>query len=201
MPQSIARRPDYPLPRLTVAALLVIAATVVALARGLPTHTFYAGDPGVKMIATRHVVAHPSQPLEIPLPQIAGAPAPFVDPFFIVHGEHSHAVAPELFPLLSAPFLALFGQAGLYVLPAVGLLLALAATVWLAVLLDARRNPIANILTAFLGTPLIFYGECSVQGACSAWPPCCARKRSGLRWRCWPARRFCDRGRAWAPSP
>ena len=158
MPQSIARRPDFPRPRLTVAALLVIAATVLALARGLPTHTFYAGDPGVKLIATRHVVAHPTQPLEIPLPQIAGEPTPFVDPFFIVHGEHSHAVAPELFPLLSAPFLALFGQAGLYVLPAVGLLLALAATVWLAVLLDARRNPIANILTAFLGTPLIFYG-------------------------------------------
>ena len=88
MPQSIARRPDFPRPRLTVAALLVIAATVLALARGLPTHTFYAGDPGVKLIATRHVVAHPTQPLEIPLPQIAGEPTPFVDPFFIVHGEH-----------------------------------------------------------------------------------------------------------------
>ena len=135
-----------------------MAAVVAALARGLPTHTFYAGDPGVKTIATRNVVAHPTRPLEIPLPAIAGEPTTFVDPFFIVHGDHSHAVAPELFPLLSAPFLALFGQPGLYVLPAAGLLLALAATVWLAVLLDARRSPIANVLTAFLGTPLVFYG-------------------------------------------
>jgi hypothetical protein len=159
MPQSIARLPDYPITRLpVVAALIVMAAIVAALARGLPTHTFYAGDPGVKTIATRNVLAQPTRPLEIPLPQIAGEAATFVDPFFIVHGDHSHAVAPEVFPLLSAPFLALFGQAGLYVLPAAGLLLTLAATVWLAVLLDPRRSPIANVLTAFLGTPLLFYG-------------------------------------------
>jgi hypothetical protein len=138
--------------------LLIIAATLVALARGLPADAFYAGDSGVKLIATRHAVDQPLRPLQIPLPEIAGQPAPFVEHFFIVHDQHSHAVTPELFPVLSAPFVALFGLRGAYVLPALGLLLTLAATAWLASLLDSRRSQMAVILAVFLGTPLLFYG-------------------------------------------
>jgi hypothetical protein len=136
----------------------LIGATVVVLALGLPPQTFFAGDPGVKLIAARHAIADPARPFQIPLPDIAGQPAPFVDRFFIVHGAHAHAVTPELFPLLSAPFVALLGLRGAYVLPAAGLLLALAATAWLALLLDRRRSAIAVLLLAFLGTPLLFYG-------------------------------------------
>ena len=137
---------------------VAIAATIAALAVGLPSHTFYAGDPGVKLIAARQAIAEPSRPLQIPLPDIGGAPAPFVDRFFIVHGQHSHAVTPELFPLVSAPFIAGLGLRGAYVLPALGLLLTLASTTWLALLLDRRRTPIAVLLTVLLGTPLLFYG-------------------------------------------
>jgi CDP-diglyceride synthetase len=128
------------------------------LALGLPPQTFYAGDPGVKLIAARHAIAEPGNPFQIPLPEIAGEPAPFVDRFFLVHDDHSHAVLPELFPLLSAPFIALLGLRGAYVLPAAGLLLAIAATAWLGLLLDRRRSPVALVLTTFLGTPLLFYG-------------------------------------------
>jgi hypothetical protein len=136
----------------------LIGATVVALSVGLPPHTFYAGDPGVKLIAARQAIAEPTRPFEIPLPEIAGEPAPFVDRFFLVHGDHSHAVTPELFPLLSAPFIAALGIRGAYVLPAAGLLLALASTAWLGVLLDRRRSAAGLLLTVFLGTPLLFYG-------------------------------------------
>jgi hypothetical protein len=158
MIQSITRSPDHPVSRWSVAAFVVIAATMVALARGLPAHTFYAGDSGVKLIATRQAVDSPSRPFEIPLPHIDGTPVPFVEPFFLVHGNHSHAVTPELFPLLTAPFVALGGVRGAYVLPALGALLAFAATAWLARLLDRRRSGAAVMLMLFLGTPLFFYG-------------------------------------------
>ena len=130
----------------------------MVLALGLPPQTFFAGDPGVKLIAARHAIAQPGRPFQIPLPEIAGEPAPFVDRFFLVHDDHSHAVTPELFPLLSAPFIAVLGLRGAYVLPAAGLLLAIAATAWLGLLLDRRRSPVTLLLTAFLGTPLLFYG-------------------------------------------
>ena len=136
----------------------LIGATLVVLALGLPPQTFFAGDPGVKLIAARHAIASPARPVQIPLPEIAGQPAPFVDRFFLVHDTHAHAVTPELFPIVSAPFIALFGLRGAYILPALGLLLALASTAWLALLLDRRRSAIAVLLTAFLGTPLLFYG-------------------------------------------
>lgn len=130
----------------------------MVLALGLPPQTFFAGDPGVKLIAARHAIASPARPVQIPLPEIASEPAPFVDRFFLVHDSHAHAVTPELFPIVSAPFIAVFGLRGAYILPALGLLLALAATAWLALLLDRRRSAVAVLLTAFLGTPLLFYG-------------------------------------------
>ena len=130
----------------------------MVLALGLPPQTFFAGDPGVKLIAARHAIASPARPVQIPLPEIASEPAPFVDRFFLVHDTHAHAVTPELFPIVSAPFIAVFGLRGAYVLPALGLLLALASTAWLALLLDRRRSAVAVLLTAFLGTPLLFYG-------------------------------------------
>jgi hypothetical protein len=59
---------------------------------------------------------------------------------------------------MAAPFIAAFGISGAYVLPALGFLLALAATAWAGVALDRRRSPTALILTAATCTPLLFYG-------------------------------------------
>jgi hypothetical protein len=140
------------------AAVAVIAAVLVLLARGLPAATFYAGDPGVKLIAARHAIAHPSNPSAIPLPAIGGAPVDAVDPFFVVHGDHSHPITSALFPLVSAPFIALFGLRGAYLLPAVGLLLALAAAAALAVRLDPGRRAAGVVVGVFLAMPLLFYG-------------------------------------------
>src|SRR6476661_6306442 len=105
----------------TFTSLALLGLLVLILAGNLRPDAFFAGDPGVKLIAARNALAHPSRPFEIPLPIVAGSPLPFVDPFFARHGDHAHAVTSELFPLLTAPLIALFGLRGAYLLPALGL--------------------------------------------------------------------------------
>jgi hypothetical protein len=128
---------------------------LVALARGLPAETFSVGDPGVKLVAARNAIVRPAAPLEIPLPSVGGSALPYLDPFFAVYGGHAHAVTSELFPLATAPLLAAFDVRGVYILPALDLLVALAAGARLAVLLDGRRSPALVMLAIVLGTPLL----------------------------------------------
>jgi hypothetical protein len=140
------------------AVFVFLTLIVVALAAGLRPDAFFAGDPGVKLIAARNALAHPSRPLEIPLPTLGGSSVHFVEPFFARHGDHTHAVTSELFPLLSAPFIWLFGLRGGYVLPALGFLLAVAAVAGLGKALDARRDVWWTAIVAALATPFLFYG-------------------------------------------
>jgi hypothetical protein len=136
----------------------LFAAVLVLLARGLPQRTFVVGDPGLKLIAARNAVAHPARPFEIDLPRIGGRPVDLLDPSFRIHGDHAHAATSEFFPLIAAPLIAAFGIGGAYVLPALGFLLALAATAWTGVALDRRRSLTALVFTAAACTPLLFYG-------------------------------------------
>lgn len=141
--------------------LFVLAATagvIVALGSGLRPDTFFVGDPGVKLLSARNALAIPAHPLNIPLPRIGPDAVPHVEQFFSVHGDHSHAVTSEFFPLASAPFLRTFGVRGLYVLPALGFILTLASVAWLGWTLDPRRNMALIAGTAALGTPFLFYG-------------------------------------------
>jgi hypothetical protein len=144
--------------RLAGAGWVALVAAVVALGRGLPGDTFFVGDPGVKLVAARNAIAHPGRPLQLPLPTIGGERVVFVEPFFAIHDDHSHAVTSEVFPLVSAPLIALFHIRGAYILPALGFLLSLAACGWIASSLDSRRSAAAASLAAGLGTPLLFYG-------------------------------------------
>lgn len=139
-----------------VAGWVASALAFLALARGLPAETFYVGDPGVKLIAA--LQAHPDRPLEIPLPMIGGKPVPYVEPFFSVHGDHSHAATSEVFPMASAPFIRLFGIRGAYLLPALGFFISVVACARLAQALNVGRRPVVVMLAAALGTPLLFYG-------------------------------------------
>lgn len=139
-------------------SLLLISAVVVFLASGLPARTFFAGDSGVKLIATLNAIRHPSRPLDIDLPQVAGRPLPLIDPFFRIRGDHAHATTSELFPLISAPFVALFGIRGAYVLPAIGFLGAILGIGYVGKRLDPERSVVLLFLVAGAATPLLFYG-------------------------------------------
>lgn len=137
--------------------ILILAALVAVLAAGLRPDSFYSGDSGIKLIAARAAIATPTHPFDIPLPAIAGAPTPHVEPFLSVHGDHAHAVTSPLFPLLTAPLLAAFGLRGLYVLPALGYLLTVASCGKLASALDRRRRAFTTSLVAAIATPFLFY--------------------------------------------
>lgn len=141
---------------LSVVALF--AAILVALATTLRPDAFFVGDQGIKFTAARNALESPSHPLNIPLPAVAGDPLPHVEPFFVVHDDHAHAITSEIFPLLTAPLLAAFGVRGLYVLPAVGFIATLYACGWLATALDPRRSAALVAAVAALGTPFLFYG-------------------------------------------
>jgi hypothetical protein len=95
------------------------AIAIAILAANLPPHGFYSGDQGVKLIAARNAIAHPERPFQADLPTIGGEAVPFVDRFFSLHDGHAHALQSPLFPVLSAPFIAVFGLRGAYVIPAV----------------------------------------------------------------------------------
>lgn len=144
--------------RQTALVLAALAVVLVALSTGLRPDAFYVGDPGVKLLAAQHAADHPADPFRIPLPAIGPDRVPHVSPFFTVHDDHAHAVTSELFPLLTAPMLAGFGLRGLYVLPGLGFLGALAACAWLGRALDPRRAAPLILVTGALGTPLLFYG-------------------------------------------
>jgi hypothetical protein len=165
----ITRLPDYQI-QLVVAA--VLAAVIASLAAGLRSDAFYSGDPGVKLVAVRNIIAHPAAPFEVALPSIGGETVPYVEPFFQIHGSHAHAITSPLFPILSAPLFLAFGLHGLYILPAAGFLLAVTGCGALAVALDARRRPLITMMTAAAGTPLLFYGlefwEHAVAAGCAA---------------------------------
>ena len=139
-------------------ALAAFSVVVGVLSFGLRPDAFFVGDPGVKLASTRNTLDFPTHPLNIPLPTIGTDAAPHVENFFAVHGDHAHAVTSEFFPVLSAPMLAAFGLRGLYVLPAIGFVAAIAACAWLAIVLDPRRNAALVAVAAGLGTPFLFYG-------------------------------------------
>ena len=133
-----------------------VGALAAVAVQGLPPNAFYTGDSGVKLIATRNAIAHPDRPTEIDLPTIGGQPRPDVEQFFAVHGTHAHAVQSVLFPILSAPFVALFGLHGALVLPIIAFISLFPA---LNVVRRSRLDSVSPWLLAIviLTSPLVFY--------------------------------------------
>lgn len=137
---------------------MTAAAMVVAvLAAGLPPDGFFSGDSGMNLIAARAAIAHPARPLEVDLPSIAGRPAPYVNPMFVVHDGHLDPLQAPLLPIVSAPLVALMGLRGAYLLPA-------AAFVLLIPLFEALRkralpdvSPHFMAGTALFANPIFFY--------------------------------------------
>ncbi len=142
--------------RLAAALLVGISLVLTTLGVNLPHDTFVAGDCGVKLIATRAAIAHPDRPLQIEPLSIGGEAVRFVEPFFAPHAGHFHAVTSELFTLMSALPLSVFGVGGLYLLPGLGFLVGLVGCAWLAVELDPHRNAAVVVTVAAVCTPFFF---------------------------------------------
>lgn len=153
--------------------LAVLAAGLAVLLAGLRPDSFYSGDPGIKLLATRAALAHPSHPFDIALPTIDDSPTVHIEPFLFVHGDHAHAVTSPVFPLATAPFLKAFGMYGLYMLPALAFLLTVAGCGALAQALDSRRSRAGAMGVATLATPFLFYAlefwEHLPAVACATW--------------------------------
>ena len=149
--RSAYRRPT------SIGLLLAVSIVSVWLAAELPPNAFYSGDSGVKLVAALNAIAHPTRPFEIDLPSINGRPVPYVESFFSVHDQHAHALQSPLFPVVSAPFIALFGLRGAYVLPLVSFI----ALVPLLVQLARQVAPGVSLATvALVGVfagPVVFY--------------------------------------------
>ncbi|HVW04972.1 MAG TPA: hypothetical protein VHB78_08170 [Vicinamibacterales bacterium] len=159
------RRRDWPLS----AASCAVTALLALLASYVPVDTFVGGDSGVKLTAVRTAVAHPARPLAIAPPVVAGVPLlSMMDPFFVPHDNHADAVTSVAFPLMTAPFYALFGLRGLYVLPLIGLLAALLALVAMARSLGWTHAGAAVFLLLLTLTPLLFYGLEFWEHTCAA---------------------------------
>lgn len=150
MPQAAANRGVLAITALT-AALLVLLATP------LDPRGFVSGDQGLKLMAAQAVLAHPAQPLRLDVPVLAGQPLPYLDRMVVAHGDHATVLQSPLFPVLSAPFLALFGLRGVYVLPA----LAFMALAPLTFVLYRKVSPSPSVgawaASAVVGNPLFFY--------------------------------------------
>ena len=137
--------------------MLLVTIASIWLAAELPPQAFYSGDSGVKLIAARNAIAHPSRPFEIDLPEVNGRPMPYVERFFAVHGQHAHALQSPLFPAVSAPFVAVFGLRGAYILPLSSFIALLPLLGRIARHVVPNVSPTTVAVVGLFAGPLVFY--------------------------------------------
>lgn len=145
--------------------LRLLSALVVLLAYGalhytwLPADGFFSGDSGTKYLQARAVVE------QGPLTPWIEGPALDLDPtlrwrepFMLPVNGHLVGIFPWLFALATAPFLWLFGLPGLYVLPALSMVVVFLATAAIGRALGQPAGGAWSGWLAVLATPLLFYG-------------------------------------------
>jgi hypothetical protein len=141
----------------SIGLLLLVSIASVWLAAELPPNAFYSGDSGVKLIAARNAIAHSSRPFAIDLPRINGRPVPYVESFFSVHGEHAHSLQSPLFPVVSAPFIAVFGLRGAYILPIISFVALLPLLTRIARHIAPDVSVATVSLVGLFAGPVLFY--------------------------------------------
>ena len=156
--------------------MIVTALALPLLLGGLELDGFFGGDPGVRFIAALEAAAHPSRPFEVDVPAVGGVAEPaFMEWQFTPHGNHAHALASPLFPILIAPLIALMGPRGAYVIPAVSLVLLVPVMTAIAGRLQVRGPRSLPGWAIALLSPLVFYAlECwehtpAVLGIATGW--------------------------------
>jgi hypothetical protein len=119
---------------------------------------FFTGDQGAKLLQTRAILQHgPIRPW-IDTPRDLDPSGRFRDPELVMRAVDGRFVSifPWALPLVTAPFYAAFGARGLYVVPALSVLVAFGASVRISRSLGARG--VQAGWCAVAATPLLFYG-------------------------------------------
>ena len=124
----------------------------------LPQDAFYSGDSGVKLIMTRNVIAHPARPFDIDVPAVAGEAAPYMEHSFVLHGGHAHALQSSLFAVITAPFVAVLGLPGAYILPVISFACMLPLVAAMIKGWSPSAGPVFVSAFAIVTSPLLFYG-------------------------------------------
>src|SRR5882672_11523510 len=140
------------------ASVAIGGIALTLLAATMPSEGFYSGDSGVKLIASRNAIEHPTRAFEVDLPTIKGRPVPYVDRFFEIHDDHAHVLQSPVFPVLSAFPIAAAGLRGAYILP-------LVSFIGMLPLLNVIRRHSAPsaavgllVVLAVFASPIFFYG-------------------------------------------
>ena len=157
-------------------AAMVVAGYVAMQRVWLPPDGFLSGDSGTKYLQSRAVVSHG------PLTPWVDGPSLDIDtalvwqePFLLRRNGHLVGEFPWLLPTLTAPFLALFGLPGLFVVPAVSAAMVLLAASAIGRRLGQSAGGLWSGACALLATPVLVYGAelwehapavaCSTAGA------------------------------------
>src|SRR5258708_2899009 len=146
--------------RFRLASALVIVLAYCALQYWwLPPDGFCTGDAGTKYLQARAVVAHGALHPWVDGPALdVDTALRWQEPFLLPVRGHLVGVFSWLLSILAAPFLAVFGLRGLYIIPALSV-----AAIFLAAASIGRSlgQPMGGVATgwcAVLATPLLFYG-------------------------------------------
>lgn len=141
-----------------LAWLLTGGVLLALLSRGLPAQSFFVGDCGIKLVAARAALQRPLPPIVVPAPRIGAALAlDYADPFAVPHGDHTHVLTPDLFALISAPFVSLAGIRGAYVWPGIAFLALPLLVVGLARAMGCQNLGWPAVVLLLGCSPVLFY--------------------------------------------
>lgn len=162
MMSTSLRKPHYWI--VFILALGVIY--LLALQLVIPDNAYFSGDSGLRALVSRNLASGRAI-FDMNLPDPPWIKAlwskglfPYEEPFVYPVGEKYYSTFPYTFPLVTAPFYALFGYRGLYVVPGLATLVT-----WLMFYLACRRLSLSPAATAIGLFFLIFATHLSLYSA------------------------------------
>ncbi len=132
----------------------------------IPDGVFFSGDAGLKaLLAQQFSAGNFRFDLDVPADQWVrdlwkNGLYPFDEPFVYNRYNRYYITFPFTFPLVSAPFHALFGYRGFYIIPLISLW-----AIWLSFYLACQRLKLKSVSTSIALATLIFASPLSIYSA------------------------------------
>jgi hypothetical protein len=132
----------------------------------IPDGVFFSGDAGLKaLLAQQFSAGNFRFDLDVPADQWVrdlwkNGLYPFDEPFVYNRFNRYYITFPFTFPLVSAPFHALFGYRGFYIIPLISLW-----AIWLSFYLACQRLRLKSLSTSIALATLIFASPLSIYSA------------------------------------